>query len=159
MSTELDEHIPEFLRGKGFSVIPKYNKFGKAITSVSIESRPEIVIQEEVTEVIEPTLVKEKPKPRVISVDGIEIPENTFLLCTEIGDIHYKPTGFIDEEMFLVLTFDNPEDLYFIPKPGTRFIAAFDAGETRYTYRLLYSGIKFVLTETDKTLVIFHKIS
>ena len=147
--------IPAFL--SDYAVIPKSNNFRDEPTSSMeelIESPDFVYIDES---------GREAPSFEVEKISAIEelrkkeIPENTFLLSTDVGDVYYHPEGFVDKDIFIVLFFDDPQKLYFIPKVGTKFVSVFDIEEKRCIYELFYSGIKFELEEQNKLVVIFHK--
>lgn len=101
---------------------------------------------------------QEEPSSEVAITDGIELPDNSFLLRSPAGDAYLFPRGFSEEEAFIVLFFEDLKNLNFYPTLGTHFLGAVDVGEEVQYYNLYYSGITFQLPESTQVAIIFHKV-
>lgn len=157
-----DPDYPTFL-GE-YVVVPKTNEYGgdpeNEVESISLDPA-----EEEKTAdffpgetVGQPTFDRPIPVEEIPTFTDVEIPEGAVLLSTDAGDLHYRPSGMANEQDFLVLFFDNPDSLFFVPKTGTRFTCAFDGTDKREIYKLFYSGIKFMIEESNRLVMIFHKV-
>lgn len=97
------------------------------------------------------------PPPAPAVEDDVDIPDGYFLLRLDAGDIFLRPSGFQDEDMCVVLYFDD-EVLAFRPGAGTRVMGAYDLpGGGRQTYDLYFAGVVFKVSDLRKTAVVFHK--